>query len=93
MKNIEDIRASIDALDSRMAALLIERLELADAIAEAKRASGGPVSDPVREREIPTRLPREVGPRCGRDVRTVYSTLFGVSNPTFQEKRENSGIA
>lgn len=79
MKNIEDIRASIDALDSRMAELLTERLELADAIAEAKRASGGPVSDPVREREILTRLSREVGPRCGRDVRTVYSTLFGVS--------------
>ena len=79
MKELKDIRASIDALDSRIAALLAERLELADAVAEAKRASGGPVNDPVREREILTRLSSEVGPRCGRDVRTVYSTLFGVS--------------
>lgn len=79
MKSLKDIRASIDALDSRIAALLAERMELADAVAEAKRASGGPVNDPVREREILTRLSSEVGPRCGRDVRTVYSTLFGVS--------------
>ena len=79
MKSLKDIRASIDALDSRIAALLAERMELADAVAEAKRASGGPVNDPVREREILTRLSSEVGPRCGRDVRTVYSALFGVS--------------
>ena len=71
MKSLKDIRASIDALDSRIAALLAERMELADAVAEAKRASGGPVNDPVREREILTRLSSEVGPRCGRDVRTV----------------------
>ena len=50
MKNIEDIRASIDSLDDRIVALLAERLELSDAIADAKRVSGGPVSDPARER-------------------------------------------
>lgn len=79
MKNLKDIRASIDALDSRIAALLTERLELADAVAEAKRVTGGPVNDSAREREILTRLSSEVGPRYGRDVRTVYSTMFGVS--------------
>ncbi len=79
MKNIEDIRASIDSLDDRIVALLAERLELSDAIADAKRVSGGPVSDPSREREILTRLSNEVGQKFGRDIRTVYSALFGVS--------------
>lgn len=79
MKNIEDIRASIDSLDDRIVALLAERLELSDAIADAKRISGGPVSDPAREREILTRLSNEVGQKFGRDIRTVYSALFGVS--------------
>ena len=79
MKNIEDIRASIDSLDDRIVALLAERLELSDAIADAKRVSGGPVSDPAREREILTRLSNEVGQKFGRDIRTVYSALFGVS--------------
>ena len=79
MKNIEDIRASIDSLDDRIVALLAERLELSDAIADAKRVPGGPVSDPAREREILTRLSNEVGQKFGRDIRTVYSALFGVS--------------
>lgn len=79
MKNIEDIRASIDSLDDRIVALLAERLELSDAIADAKRVSGGPVGDPAREREILTRLSNEVGQKFGRDIRTVYSALFGVS--------------
>lgn len=79
MKNIEDIRASIDSLDDRIVALLAGRLELSDAIADAKRVSGGPVGDPAREREILTRLSNEVGQKFGRDIRTVYSALFGVS--------------
>lgn len=79
MKDLKEIRTSIDALDSKIAALLAERLKLADEVADAKRSERRPVGDAVREREILTRLSSEVGAGCGREIRTVYSTLFGVS--------------
>lgn len=79
MKNLKELRASIDALDSQIGALLADRLRLADAVAEAKRSEGRPIGDPAREREILTRLSQEVGRDYGRDVRTVYASLFGVS--------------
>ena len=79
MTELKDIRVEIDALDDELAALVARRLKLTDAVAAAKGVSGRPVNDPVREREILTRLSRQVGEDAARGVRTVYAAIFGVS--------------
>ena len=49
---IEQLREKIDKVDSRIVALLEERVDLAKKIGEAKRKHGLPVSDPKREQQV-----------------------------------------
>ena len=49
---IEQLRDKIDRVDSRIIALLEERVDLAKKIGEAKRKHGLPISDPKREQEV-----------------------------------------
>ncbi len=72
-------RGRIDDLDREIVSLLVQRLRLADEVADAKAAAGRPVTDPAREREILARISEEVGPAFGGGLRRVYTTLFGVS--------------
>jgi len=79
MKELKQIREEIDAIDSQLAKLIESRLRLADDVAAAKQIGGRVVNDPTREREILTRVSGLVDRDVARGVRTVYSTLFGVS--------------
>lgn len=79
MKGLKELRAEIDAIDSELVPLLQKRLQVADGVAETKRVAGSVVSDPKREREILTAISERVDPSFARDIRLVYSTLFGVS--------------
>jgi len=79
MKDLNAIRVEIDAVDDQLADLLVKRLRLAADVAATKAAAGRAVTDPARERAILTRLSDRVGGDVARDVRAVYSTLFGVS--------------
>ena len=49
---LEQLREKIDKVDSRIIALLEERVDLAKKIGEAKRKHGLPISDPNREQEV-----------------------------------------
>ena len=79
MKTLEQIRAEIDAIDDQIASLYVKRLDIAREVAEAKRASGAPIFDPGREREILARVARNVGPEREDGAALVFNTLFGVS--------------
>ena len=58
---LEEIRKEIDAIDPRIRALLMERLDCAYRVAEAKNISGDlRVYRPDREEEILVRLSKEV---------------------------------
>jgi chorismate mutase len=49
---IEELREKIDRVDSRIVALLEERVDLAKKIGEAKKKHGLPISDPKREQDV-----------------------------------------
>lgn len=73
-----ELRASIDRIDDRLAALIAQRLRIAEAMAPVKRALGGIGPDPAREREIVERVCRERAlPRPL--VEALWRTLFDAS--------------
>ena len=63
MKNLEQTRREIDRIDEGLVKLFLERLAVSRDVAMAKLETGGPVSDPAREREILTRVSEAAGPR------------------------------
>ena len=50
MKNLDDIRVEINAVDEELQALIIKRLDLAKDVAEYKKANNLPILD--RDREL-----------------------------------------
>lgn len=93
MKSLDEIRAEIDEVDGRIAALYAKRMGLAFEVAEAKGGSGGSVNAPAREREILWRVAEKVREladeahardeddvrRLARGARLLFTTLFGIS--------------
>ena len=79
MKPLDEIRADIDAIDRDLVPLIVRRLEAVCDVAEAKRVSGAPVHDPVREKEILDRVAASAGAEFGDEAKTVFETLFDVA--------------
>ncbi len=79
MKELNDIRKEINEIDENMRELFVRRLAVAAEVAEAKRAKGAPVLNPEREREILTRVAKEVGPDMENESRLFFTTLFSIS--------------
>ena len=79
IKDIKEIRKEIDGIDAQLASLIKRRLDIVGDVAEAKRKSGSPVSDPAREREIMTRVAEMVGPEYENGARLLFTTLFGIA--------------
>ena len=79
IKDIKEIRKEIDGIDAQLASLIKRRLDIVGEVAEAKRKSGSPVSDPAREREIMTRVAEMVGPEYENGARLLFTTLFGIA--------------
>ena len=76
MKNLEQTRREIDRIDEGLVKLFLERLAVSRDVAMAKLETGGPVSDPAREREILTRVSEAAGPENENAARLFFSTLF-----------------
>ena len=79
MKDIRNIRAEIDAIDSELVRLFRRRLEVVGEVAASKHERGAPVTDPARERDILSRVSQEVGEEYAYGARLFFSTLFGIS--------------
>lgn len=80
MKNdLEKARRKIDALDEELVRLFLERLSVSHDVALAKKDTGGAVADPVREREILTRVTKAAGPENENAARQFFTTLFSIS--------------
>ena len=56
MPTLEQSRRQIDGIDQKIRALFLERMAVAQQVAEDKRQNGGPVYRPEREGEIIARL-------------------------------------
>lgn len=77
MTALADLRNEIDAIDSRLLALLGERAERVLRVAEIKRTAGIPVYDPERERTMLGRLASLArAPIDGAAVKRVFETII-----------------
>ena len=72
-------RKEMDRIDEGLVKLFLERLAVSRDVAKAKLETGGPVSDPAREREILTRVIEEAGPENENSARLFFTTLFSIS--------------
>ena len=79
MKDLDEIRKEINEIDENMCELFVRRLAVSAEVAEAKRASGTPILNPAREREILARVAKEVGPDMENEARLFFTTLFSIS--------------
>ena len=79
MKDLVAIRKEINEIDTELVGLFVRRMRAAEDVAEAKRGSGKPVSDPGREREILAKVAKTVGPDLENEARLVFTTLMGIS--------------
>ena len=104
MKNLEQTRREIDRIDEGLVKLFLERLAVSRDVAMAKLETGGPVSDPAREREILSRVSVAAGPENENAARLFFTTLFSISkarqrgilkgdSPLVREIREEMGLA
>ena len=76
MADLQEIRRRIDRLNRELCRLLKARFQVMAEVAAAKRQSGGPVYDPVREREILAQMTELVGPEYATEIRLVFSSLL-----------------
>ena len=77
--DITDLRTEIDAVDSQIAELLAQRMDISRRIAEWKKAAGRPALDTRREREKLNALTSECREDMAQPLRVVYSLLFELS--------------
>lgn len=76
--NLQDCRDKINSIDDQMIELFMERMKVAETIAEIKRAQNLSVSNPAREREIIVRLAKKA-PELADYIQMFYGTMFDVS--------------
>jgi len=62
-----------------MKALFVKRMQTASQIAAYKKSKGLPVADRQREREILTRLTLDSPPEMEMYIKSLFTTLFGLS--------------
>ncbi len=77
--NLKKAREEIDRIDEELVKLFLKRLEVSRDVALAKRATGGSILDPAREREILTRVSEAAGAENENAACLFFSTLFSIS--------------
>ena len=87
MKNLDDIRVEINAVDEELQALIIKRLDLAKDVAEYKKANNLPILDRDRELWILDHITEDKSPDLVVPLRETYETLFRVARRRRAERR------
>lgn len=79
MKNLDEIRTEINAVDDELLALIEKRLDLAKDVAEYKKANKLPILDRDRERWILDHITEDKSADLVVPLRETYETLFRVA--------------
>jgi chorismate mutase len=78
--DLEALRRSIDEIDSRLLALIEERVRLVLAVGDYKRQHGLAIYDPERERKLIERLTAEARPPLEQGtVKRIFERLVDES--------------
>ena len=80
MKDITELRAEIDAVDSQIIELFRQRMEISEGVAEYKQSVGKAIYDPERERQKLVKIGKEAGPELRTGAIMLFSTLFELSS-------------
>ena len=83
---LKDYREQIDAVDSKLVELFVQRMNLSAQIADYKKENNMPIYVPTREREILQDVAELAGPEMANYTRVLYSLLFELSR-SYQSKR------
>jgi chorismate mutase / prephenate dehydratase len=87
-QELELLREQIEALDTQILDLIVERVRLARGVGKAKRAAGLPTLDPRREAAVVRRvgeLARQAGLQ-DEDVRYIFWHLIGLARRAQMEE-------
>ncbi len=80
MTELETYRAQIDAIDSRLVPLFLERMAVTQKVGEYKKANGIPVLDSGRERQvIADKTALAPDPFEKADVASLYESIMAIS--------------
>ena len=79
MKNLDDIRVEINAVDEQLLDLIVKRLDLSKEVAEYKKANNLPILDRNRELWILDHITEDKSADLVVPLRETYETLFRVS--------------
>ena len=88
--SLEDSRNAIDRIDRELVKLFCERMRVSADVAEYKRATGKPVTDPARERALLCKVSELAGGEMEDNVRTLYATILSISKAYQHERLKTS---
>ncbi len=90
--DLNEIRKRIDDIDDKLVALFIERMGLSREVAEYKAATGTPILNKTREREILKKVCDQAGDKSPYAHR-LYTMIFELSRALQQEHiPQNTGV-
>lgn len=87
--DIKEIRAKIDAIDTKMVDLYKQRMEAVNEVSEYKRANKLPVYDSERERNLLNRVGEQAGSEYEGGVRAMFQTVME-SSRAYQHHKANT---
>lgn len=83
MKNLEELRAQLDSIDTQIAKLLDERMQVTDLVAEYKNLHNLPLTDPGREQYIFQNIKKYISNNVLKEtVEDIYQVIFSTSKTT-----------
>lgn len=76
---LKNLRDEIDDIDSEIMDLFVKRMNISKQVAEEKKASGTPILNTTREKEVLAKISDKAGESLDRYARILYNTIFDVS--------------
>lgn len=98
MSPLEEYRGQIDAIDSQLAKLFLERMSVTKKVGEYKMEQGLPVLDSARERQVIAAKAALTDDPAGKaDLAELYAAIMGISRrqqrELVRESAEDGGYA
>ena len=90
-QRLGEIRQEIDAIDSQLLPLFLQRMQCTERVAALKQEAGIPVLAPQREQEILDRVQARAGEKFGPSVRALYGAMMAVSRARQHQLLKGAG--
>lgn len=76
---LDELREEIDSVDNQICQLFKERMEIVNRIGQYKSSHNVPVNNSAREREVLTRISKQLPPHMEDFGRSLYRSIFDIS--------------